>query len=227
MSCCCCCNGGHEAAEPEPEPDPEPDPQPPRCTRYKVTIDSINVTDIDDGFLGGSLETDWTFVVNGQVKQWEDEDLDEGTHNIGLSFFVDVPADTSTITVTVSGVERDLFADDDLPGFTQVWGQAQDWGLGTQSRSASNSSITYSLNYSISCVSSQSVFAVNRGALTAYGQRKAEQRGVDATEQAATSWVLTRLQREGWDLEQASEDEYVFKGYGSLPKRIQQEFGRQ
>jgi hypothetical protein len=232
MSCCCCCCGGtSEGSEPEPGPGPgqelDPELRPPQCTRYKVTIESINVTDINDGLLGGSLETDWTFVVNGQVEQWENEDMDEGVYNIGISFFVDVPTDTSTIVIEVSGIERDPLAPDDpLPVFSRTWGKADDWGLGAQSGTASNSTITYTLNYSINCVISDTIVAVSREALTEYGRRKADQRGVDVADRTAMSWALTRLQRDGWNVEHASEDEFVVSGSGNLPKLIQQEFDR-
>jgi serine/threonine protein kinase len=124
----------------------------PHCTHYQLSILDMNVSKISDGFgLGGTLETTWTFSVNDQAQTYDENDLDVGVTNIGLEFLADVPTDTSTITFSSSGKEHDVVSDDDLPGFTQVWGQTQNWGLGFQSVSGTNSSITYTLNYQIAC----------------------------------------------------------------------------
>jgi serine/threonine protein kinase len=122
------------------------------CTRYQLSILDMNVSAVSDGFgVGGTLETTWTFSVNDQTQTYNKDNLDVGVTNIGLKFLVDVPTDTSTITFSSSGKEHDVFSDDDLPGFTQVWGPTQNWGLGSQSVSGTNSSITYTLNYQIAC----------------------------------------------------------------------------
>jgi serine/threonine protein kinase len=135
-----------------PTPTPTPTPTPP-CTRYQLSISNMNVSAVSDGYgLGGTLETTWTFLVNDQAQTYAKDGLDVGVTDIGLTFLVDVPTYTSTITFSGSGKEHDVFSDDELPGFAQVWGQAQDWGLGTQSVSGKNSSITYTLNYQITCI---------------------------------------------------------------------------
>jgi serine/threonine protein kinase len=122
------------------------------CTRYQLSILAMNVSAVSDGLgFGGTLETTWTFSVNGQTQIYNKDGLGVGVTNIGLKFLVDVPTDASTITFSDSGKEHDTFSDDDLPGFTQVWGATQNWGLGSQSVSGTNSSITYSLNYQIAC----------------------------------------------------------------------------
>lgn len=223
-ACCCCC--------PPPKPTPEQpgeDPtQPTRCTRFQVTFTSIEVSDIDDGFLGGSLETTWTFVVNGQVQTLQIDPLDVGIRTLGINFFVDVPTDSSSIVVAVSGVEDDVLFDDDLPGFTHVWGLAQNFGQGSQSGSASDSNIAYRMNYTITCAR-QATVAIGREALMAYAQEKAKTRkGVEApTPSTLLSWALDRFRRSGWDLVQATDGEFVFKGYGSLPRLLEQRYGRQ
>lgn len=220
--CCCCC-----PTQPPPPPGGGGDPtQPPRCTRYQVTINSFSVTAIDDGFLGGDLETTWTFVVNGQVQTFIDNDMDVGITPVGITFFVDVPADTSTIVLQVTGVEDDTVFDDDLPGFTHVWGQAQNWGVGFQAGAASDSNITYSLNYQITCAS-QSAVSLSRSALLAYAADKAKKRKKARKVTAATlaSWGLERLRRGGWDLVQATDHAYLLKGYGTLPRLIEDKYG--
>ncbi len=223
-NCCCCC----PPPTPPPPTPPGGDPtQPPRCTRYQVTITSIDVAAIDDGFLGGDLEATFTFVVNGQVQTWVNPDLAVGTSPIGLTFFVDVPADTSTIVLEVSGVEDDPVFDDPLTGFTHVWGQAQNWGVGFQSGSASDSNITYTLNYQITCARQVTV-SISREVLMAYAQEKAGKRKKAQPPSASTllSWGLDRVRRANWELVQATDKEFVFKGYGKFPVLLERKYAR-
>jgi hypothetical protein len=179
------------------------------------------VTAIDDGFLGGNLEVTFTFTVNGQAQNYVNNDLGTGTTSIGMTFFVDVPTDTSTISLSVSGIEHDPFFDDPLAGFTAVWGQAQNWGLGFQTGSASDSNITYTLNYTITCARSRDV-TISRDTLIAYGRAKAALRGVEASDTALASWALSRFGRDSWEVIQASGDQFVLRGYGALPIRVEQ-----
>jgi hypothetical protein len=219
-ACSCCCpttppgGGGDDGTPPQP------------CRRYRLTIDSINVTAIDDGFLGGNLEVTFTFTVNGQAQSYVNNDLGTGTTSIGMTFFVDVPTDTSTIALSVSGIEHDPFFDDPLAGFTAVFGQAQNWGLGFQTGSASDSNITYTLNYTITCARSRDV-TVSRETLVAYGRAKAAQRGVEASDNALASWALSRFGRDTWEVVQASGDQFVLRGYGALPILVEQRLGEQ
>jgi hypothetical protein len=202
-------------------------PQTTRCTRFQVTFNSIEVSDIDDGFLGGSLETTWTFVVNGQVQILTLNSLDTGVRTLGVTFFADVPTDSSAIVIQVSGIEDDAFFPDRLPGFTHVWGLAQNFGQGVQSGAGSNSSITYRMSYTITCAQQVTV-ALSRERLMAYAQDKAKTRkGVKEPMSPATllSWSLDRLCRASWDLVQATDREFIFKGYGSLPRLIEQKYG--
>lgn len=221
--CCCCCQ---PTAPPTQPPGPDPT-QPPRCTRYQVTVTSIDVAAIDDGFLGGDLEATFTFVVNGQVQTYINNDLDVGTTPIGLTFFVDVPADTSTIVLGVSGVEDDLVFDDPLPGFTHLWGQAQNWGVGFQSGSASDSNITYTLNYQITCARQVTV-SIAREVLMAYAQERAKTRKKTQPAGPSTllSWSLDRVRRANWELVSATDQQYVFKGYGKFPGLLERKFAK-
>lgn len=225
MSGCCCCNACCAPTTTQP-------PQPPagkRCDRYKVTIESINVTAIDDGFLGGTLEMTFTFLVNGQVQTWVNNNLDTGVTSIGLSFFADVPADSSTITVEVSGVEADPFFNDPVAGFTQVWGQAQNWGAGGQSGGASDSNITYTLNYTITCAH-ETTIAISRAALLAYAQEKAQMRRRKADNLSSATllgWSLDRLRRSGWQVVSGTDQHYLLRGHGILPAQIERKFGRE
>jgi hypothetical protein len=218
-SCCCC-----QAQQP---PDGGGEPPPARCTRYRVTIESIDVSMIDDGFLGGTLETTWTIVVNGDVQTYTNNNLDVGVTPIGLTFFADVPADTSTITIQVSGIEDDPFFDDTLPGFTNVWGQAQNWGAGSQSDGGNDSNITYRLNYTIACAQRTTV-SVSRQALQAYGEAKGKQRkgAKPGGPVIAESWALDRLRRTGnWQVVSATDNMVVVSGYGEMPAGVEREFG--
>jgi hypothetical protein len=218
--CCSCC----QPSGPQPPGGGGPEPQP-RCTRYQVTFESISVSAIDDGFLGGNLEAHFTFVVNGQARTWVNNDLGTGVSNIGITMFVDVPADTSTITIEVSGVEDDPVFDDDLAGFNQVWGQAQNWGLGSQAGSASDSNITYSLNYQITCAQKTTV-AVSRAAIMAYAQERVKKRKKAKAVSQATlfSWSLDRFRRSGWDVQQLTDEHVVLAGYGSFPMLAERKY---
>jgi hypothetical protein len=220
-NCCSCC-----PSTPTQPPPPPPDPTtPPRCTRFQVTFSSIDVSAIDDGFLGGSLETTWTFVVNGQVQILQIDPLDVGVRTLGVTFFVDVPTDSSSIVIQVSGVEDDPVFDDQLPGFTHVWGLAQNFGQGAQFGSASDSNITYRMNYLITCAQEVTV-SIGRQTLSAYAQERAKTRkGVkDPTPATLLSWSLDRLRRGNWDLVLATDREFVFKGYGTLPRLLEQKY---
>lgn len=221
--CCCCCTG---KTPPPQEPPTGGGETTQRCVRYRVSIQSMSVTAIDDGFLGGDLEATFTFVVNGQARTWVNNDLDTGVHNIGITFFVDVPSDTSTITLNVSGVEDDPIFDDDLAGFTHVWGQAQNWGVGSQSGSANDSNITYTLNYEITCAQLTTV-AVARNTLMAYASEKANTRNEAkaASDTTLLSWGIDRFRREGWEVIQGTGDQLIFKGYGNFPLLMEKKFG--
>jgi hypothetical protein len=221
-TCCCCCQ-----QRPSPGNGGDGKPPPSRCLRYQVTIESIDVSKIDDGFLGGTLETTWTIVVNGQPQIYTNNNLDVGVTPIGFTFFAAVPADSSTITVQVSGVEDDPFFDDTLPGFTDVWGQAENWGVGAQSNGGSDSNITYRLNYTITCAE-RTTISVSRAALRAYGEAKASQRpGAGRPDPlVAESWALDRFRRFGqWEAIASTSDTIVLSGYGTLPVRVQRQFG--
>jgi hypothetical protein len=199
--------------------------QPPQlCTRFRLVVDSIDVSAIDDGFLGGNLEAVFTFVVNGQARTYNNQDLGVGVTPIGISFFVDVPVETSTITFTVSGIEQDVFFDDTIAGFTRTFGQAENWGQGFQTGSASDSNITYTLNYTITCARNADV-AVSRAALLGYARAKAEQRRVEVpTEHIAIAWALDRFRREGWQVVAATDAQYVLRGPGTLPLLAERRF---
>jgi hypothetical protein len=225
-SCCCAC-ACEGKKDGDGRPPDGPPPPPPPCTRYRLTIVSIDVSQIDDGFLGGNLEVEFTFTVNGQAQTYVNEDLGVGVTNIGVTFFVDVPAPTSTITLAVAGIEKDPFFDDVIAGFTATYGQPQNWGVGFQSGSASDSNITYTLNYSITCARDVTV-NVTRDALRAYGQKRAETRkGAEAPgPQILESWALDRFAREGWHVVERTEDGYTLRGSGRpLPRLLEQTFG--
>jgi hypothetical protein len=219
---CCCCpttqppDGGGGGGGGEP-----------RCTRYRVTFQSIDVSAIDDGFLGGSLETTWTFVVNGQVQTKILDPLDVGVTPIGISFFVSAPVASSIIDIAVSGIEDDSFFDDTLPGFVRTFTQNENWGVGTQSGSGHDSNITYTMNYDIGCASVTRV-AVSRDALITSGRERARTRRnvrEDLDEALLLNWSINRLSRNGWDLAQVvDKDLYMFEGYGTpLPLLLEQE----
>jgi hypothetical protein len=223
MSGCCCCCGGYRPPEEPPDGPPTE-----RCTRYRVTFQSIDVSTIDDGFLGGDLETTWTFVVNGQVQTFVEEDLDTGVTPIGLTFFADVPTDTSVIDITVSGVEDDEFFDDPLPGFTRTFTQADNWGLGAQSGSGSDSNITYQMNYDIGCAQ-RTIASASRQALIAYGRERARTRREaedPSNDVILLSWSIDRLKRGGWELVGPPGAElYTFEGYGApFPLLVERRF---
>jgi len=190
-----------------------------------LTVDSIDVSAIDDGFLGGNLEVVFTFVVNGQARTYTNNDLGTGITPIGTTFFVDAPTEQSTITFTVSGVEQDPFFNDPMAGFTRVFGQPENWGQGFQTGSASDSNITYTLNYTITCANDNRVL-ISRQALIGYARDKVEQRHVEFPgESIALSWSLDRLRRDGWSVVGATDQEFILSGPGTLPLLVERKHG--
>ena len=131
--------------------NPGQDPTAPgRCKKYQVTFVSIDVSKASDGFLDHSLEAEFNFSVNHEAKKWK-KDFGKGLTNIGVSIIADVPSEQSQLLIQVSGKEKDLIKDDNLAGFSRSHGQAENWGMGAQSASASNGSISYTMNYKIEC----------------------------------------------------------------------------
>lgn len=210
----------------QPPSGQQPTP-PTHCKKFQVTFESIDVSSIDDGFLGGTLEVEFTFVVNGQVQKWTHAELDRGVTPIGLSFFVDVPAESSTIVLQVAGIEDDPFFDDDIAGFTRTWGHADGWGVGAQSGSASDSNITYRLNYQITCAR-ETIAVVSRRALLQYAAARAKSRkkarGLD--EGMLFSLALDRMARGGWRIESLNDKEVALRGYGNLPRLLTEKYSK-
>jgi hypothetical protein len=198
-----------------------------RCDRYNVTIQSMNVTRIDDGFLGGDLEALFTFTVNGQAQVYENRDLNVGFHSIGRAFTVEAPNDAAQIIIAATGVEDDPAFDDPLVGFTRIFGQAQDWGVGHHAENLSDGNITYTLNYQIDCISS-TLFPLPREVLLALGREKAATKKAKPplSDEVLLASSLNRLQKHGWKLIGTDAKEYVFEGTGALPMMILQHFIR-
>lgn len=222
MSSCCCCCQPSEPSTPEPDPT-NPDPTQPACSRFQVNFTSISVSEVDDGFLGGDLETTWTFVVNGQVQNVTLDPLGTGVTTLGQSFFVEAPAETGSIVISVSGIEDDTLFDDDLPGFTHTWGSAQNFGLGARQGSGSNEHITYQMNYTISCAQERSVVLSRRSLLEFAGQsRKAQDARVP--DEVLLTFALRRLRGKGFELvNTTAEGDFVLQGAGNAPTIIQRQ----
>jgi hypothetical protein len=190
-----------------------------------LTIRSIDVSAADDGLLSGNLEVRFTFVVNGEARNWNYDNLGVGVTNIGIVFFVDVPVDTSTITLEVSGWEDD-WVDDPLPGFTKVHSQSDNWGQGAQSGGASDSTITYRLNYDIVCAY-ETIYTVSKDILLAYARDRASTRKnarVPSNDLLQT-WSIDRFRRAGWNMIQTTETTFVFHGYGNFPSLVEEKYG--
>jgi hypothetical protein len=190
------------------------------CNRFQVTFTSIEVSHIDDGTGGGDLEARWTFVVNGQVQHVAQEDLDMGVTNLGKTFFVEAPAETGSIVISVSGTEEDSFFDDDLPGFTHIWGADQNFGQGARQGSGSNGTITYQMNYIISCVQSTTTL-MSRATLLAFAGQSRKVQGKSASEELLLSLSLRRLRGKGFDvISTTPAGDFILQGAGNLPTLI-------
>lgn len=225
MSNCCCCCPPSDPATPEPDPG-NPDPTQPICSRFQVTFTSISVSDVDDGFLGGDLETTWTFVVNGQVQTLTLDPLGTGVTTLGQTFFVEAPAETGSIVISVSGIEDDLVFDDDLPGFTHTWGAAQNFGQGARQGSGSNGSITYQMNYTISCVQ-RTTSVVSRATLLAFAGKSRKAKGKRASEESLLSFALRRLRGKGFEvINTTSAGDFILEGTGNAPTLIQRQLAK-
>ena len=224
MSNCCC----PSPTQPNPPPDIETPPTVERCDRYRVTIVSMDVTFADDGLGDHTLEASFAILVNGQLRNFK-KDLSVGIHSIGFTYFVDVPADTSVINLTISGTDDDPLFDDSLPGFTRVLGQSENWGLGFQQESASNEEMAYALNYQITCAQ-RGTSVVSRAALLAYAQEKLKSKKRQMNEELSNTtlltWGLNRLRRGGFDVLQTTDEHIVISGSGTLPGLVEQKYGK-
>ena len=219
MSRCCCCCPPSGPSSPEPDPT-NPDPTRPVCSRFQVTFTSISVSSVDDGFLGGDLETRWTFVVNGQVQNLSLDPLGTGVTSLGQTFFVEAPAETGSIVISVSGIEEDLFFDDDLPGFTHIWGAAQNFGQGARQGSGSNEHITYQMNYTISCVQ-RTTTVVSRATVLAFAGQSRKARGRSASEEILLSFGLRKLRGKGFEvISTTPAGDFILEGAGNIPTLI-------
>lgn len=226
MNSCCCCCPPSEPSTPDPDPN-NPDPTQPVCSRFQVTFTSISVSNVDDGFLGGDLETMWTFVVNGQVQNLTLDPLGTGVRTLGQTFFIEAPAETGSIVISVSGIEEDTIFNDDLPGFTQIWGAAQNFGLGARQGSGSNEHITYQMNYTISCAEMIPV-VVSRATLLAFARQSRKAQGKSASEEILLSFGLRKLREKGFELiNTTSAGDFILEGAGNLLALIQRRLATQ
>ncbi len=224
MSNCCCPCPSTGGSEPTPDPA-NPDPTEPPCSRFQVTFTSISVSNVDDGFLGGDLETTWTFVVNGQVRTVSIDPLGTGVTTLGTSFFVEAPAQTGSIVISVSGVETDTFFDDDLPGFTHTWGSAQNFGQGARQGSGSNDHITYQMNYTIACAG-PSIGVMSRANLVRMAQASRKVRDRQVPDDVLLSFALGRLRAKGFAVVgTTAEGEFMLEGPGNLLSLFQRQVG--
>jgi hypothetical protein len=116
---------------------------------FKVTIDKIDVTFVDDGPFGGRLEGELRFIVNqGKPEVFPFENLGEVTGlRIGKVFRGVTP--NPAITVASEGTEVDITSgNDDLAPRARRF-VAPDFGVGPQKHSAINRHIAYTLHYRI------------------------------------------------------------------------------
>jgi hypothetical protein len=112
-----------------------------------------------------------------------------------------------------------------MAGFTRVFGQPENWGQGFQTGSASDSNITYTLNYTITCANDNRVL-ISRQALIGYARDKVEQRHVEFPgESIALSWSLDRLRRDGWSVVGVTDQEFILSGPGTLPLLVERKHG--
>lgn len=170
----------------------------------------------NDGFGAGELEEIFTFVVNGQTQQvyFKDPALQVGTHQLNVSFLVNVPTPSSSISVQVSAQEEDGSFHDT---FTHQFDQAQNWGEGGhQGALIEPDTLSCTVYYSVSCAQPK-VAVLSEKALIGYAQaRAATRKKISPSPQQLLSWSLTKLSRRGWDLIQVTGDTFVFKGYGYI-----------
>ncbi|GGU11770.1 hypothetical protein [Streptomyces lateritius] len=113
----------------------------------EVHFRRIAVSKISDP--GSNAEVEFTLAANGQTQKFVDNDLRIGITPINRTFLVRVPP-TSTLDIAVGGVEKDVSsADDPLPGFVRRFGAANNFGLGVHSIPASNTHMTYLMDFEV------------------------------------------------------------------------------
>lgn len=175
--CCCCCGsggGGGHAGVPGGFGGLGTNPLAPRrCNKYQVTFVSIDVHKVSDGIFDNALEAEFTFSVNHESKTWK-KDLKKGKTDINQTIYANVPSEQSNLMIQVSGKEKDLIKDDNLAGFTKTYGQLENWGMGAQSESADNGSISYTLNYKIDCAAQRTAAVPANAMLSMAGKQEAQ-----------------------------------------------------
>ena len=125
--------------------------------------------------------------------------------------------------ISVSGVEDDTFFDDDLPGFTHTWGGAQNFGLGARQGTGSNGSITYQMNYTISCAQ-RTTTVVSRATVLAFAGQSRKVRGKSTSDEALLSFGLRKLRGKGLEVvSTTSAGEFILEGPGNIPTLIQRQ----
>jgi hypothetical protein len=117
--------------------------------RFAVTFTSIDVTKIVDP--GTNAEVDFSFTVNAKTQHYLNNDLRIGETDLpsNLKLRADV-APTASLSIDVSGVEKDpTSADDPLPAFSRVFTHADSFGVGEHTGGGANAHLAYTIAFEI------------------------------------------------------------------------------
>jgi hypothetical protein len=193
---------------------------------YEVVFTTINITQSDDGALSGELEAQLTFTVNSQTQilQFFDTALQEGTTQLNLQpFIVNVPTQSSVISVSVQAEERD---GNRYTGHQRSYAQADNWGIGAHpgNLGGPNEALIAVVNYNIACAKT-SFIPMSRATLVAYATDAMRRRKIELpSTDLMLGWSLSRLARNHWEVMHVTGDEFLLKGYGTFARRVASRF---
>lgn len=149
---------------------PHPPPLiPTRCTRILIRMNQLQMVDagsenvldnlLDPGDVFGVHQWNLTVTVNGIARNFTNDDVrDNQSFSLSMDFTVDIDDPNTVINIQASGFEQQLFGTNPLPTAVGTHGSGDNFGIGTTHQiSGSSQNFSYSISYSISCLTQEQV----------------------------------------------------------------------
>jgi len=214
--------------------DQEDEQKAPQCNKVEIIIDQIRVSDSqNDGFFGEpGPYAEWSvdFQVNGKVRNWTSDQVQDGTqfhvgYNIGVNL---ADPRTSEVKMDISGVETDpTSANDQLPQASARHGKKTNWGIGrSHSIQGDDGTFTYTVDYRIECLYTRTSALSKDKAIRAVRKRLASS-GVepeDMDEDELLTVFMDRARRDGYTLQSTDEGVMYWEGPGSIENVVKEAF---
>jgi hypothetical protein len=117
----------------------------------KLKLESVQVHDTDDGFLGGSSEWRMDFFTGSKFFEFNKDGVDPGDFfNVGKTVDITM-SPTQDLNITSKGVEDDISFDDNLP-VAKLTLHSQDYFDHTFSMFAQNDDYSYTTTWQLDVV---------------------------------------------------------------------------